>query len=287
MSSAPDPSWPMTGPAPERGPAAPVTRPAADAPIPNLPIRAPELDEARRLAFGAAFASGGDLYDAVRPAYPDAAVDFLVPRGARDAVDLGAGTGILTLQLAARGLSTTAVDPSADMLAQLHLKSAAPTTLRASAEDTGLPDASFDLATCAQAWHWVDVPRASAETARILRPGGRLGLIWNQLDVTVGWVHRLSRIMHAGDVHRPEFVPDIGPEFSGLESLQVRWEQPVTPEHLIDLAKSRSYYLRAGAETRARVEGNLVWYLYEHLGLQPGQELGLPYYTHAWRAHRP
>jgi len=277
----------MTGPAPERGPAAPVTRPAADAPIPSLPIRAPELDDAQRLAFGAAFASGGDLYDAVRPAYPDAAVDFLLPDGARDAVDLGAGTGILTLQLAARGMSTTAVDPSADMLAQLHLKSAASTTLRASAEDTGLPDASFDVATCAQAWHWVDVPRASAETARILRPGGRLGLIWNQLDVTVPWVHRLSRIMHAGDVHRPEFVPAVGPEFSGLESLQMRWEQPVTPEHLIDLAKSRSYYLRAGAETRARVEGNLVWYLHEHLELQPGQDLGLPYYTHAWRAHRP
>ncbi len=276
----------MTGPAPERGPAAPVTRPAAGAPIPNLPARAPAMDDARRLAFGAAFATGGGLYDAVRPGYPDDAVDFLVPDGARDAVDLGAGTGILTLQLASRGLGTTAVDPSADMLTQLRRKSGAPATVQATAESTGLPDAAFDVATYAQAWHWVDVPRASAETARILRPGGRLGLIWNQLDVTVPWVHRLSRIMHAGDVHRPEFVPAIGPEFSGPEPLRVHWEQPVTPEHLIELAKSRSYYLRADPPTRARVEGNLVWYLYEHLALQPGQPLGLPYYTHAWRAHR-
>ncbi|MBM6623040.1 methyltransferase domain-containing protein [Micrococcaceae bacterium RIT802] len=277
----------MTGPGPEHASAQPVTRPAADAPIPNLPVRAPELDEARRRAFGGAFATGGDRYDAVRPSYPEAAVDFLVPGGARDAVDLGAGTGILTLQLASRGLRTTAVDPSADMLAQLHRKSDAATTVQATAEETGLPDAAFDLATYAQAWHWVDVARASAETARILRPGGRLGLLWNQLDVTVPWVHRLSRIMHAGDVHRPEFVPVVGSEFTGLESVQVHWEQPATAEHLIELAKSRSYYLRAGAETRARVEGNLGWYLYEHLGLEPGQPLGLPYYTHAWRTHLP
>lgn len=277
----------MTGPAPERGPAAPVTRPAAGAPIPNLPARAPELAAARRRAFGAAFGTGGGRYDAVRPSYPEEAVDFLVPAGARDAVDVGAGTGILTLQLAARGLSTTAVDPSADMLAQLRRKSGAAATVLAPAEETGLPDGSFDVATYAQAWHWVDVPRASAETARILRPGGRLALVWNQLDVTVPWVHRLSRIMHAGDVHRPEFIPETGPEFTGLESLQVHWEQPVTPGHLIELAKSRSYYLRAGAETRARVEGNLAWYLHEHLGHAPGEPLGLPYYTHAWRAHRP
>ncbi|HXD29153.1 MAG TPA: class I SAM-dependent methyltransferase [Arthrobacter sp.] len=262
----------------------PATRPAPGARIPNLPGRAPDLADARRRAFGEAFATGGVRYDAVRPSYPDEAVDFLVPDGARDVVDLGAGTGILTLQLAGRGLRTTAVDPSADMLAQLRRKSPEAATVEAAAEQTGLPDAAFDLATCAQAWHWVDVPRASAETARILRPGGRLGLVWNQLDVTVPWVHRLSRIMHAGDVHRPEFVPEAGPEFTAWESLQVHWEQAVTPGHLIELARSRSYYLRAGAEVRARVEANLAWYLHEHLGHAPGQQLGLPYYTHAWRA---
>ncbi|MGP5397261.1 class I SAM-dependent methyltransferase [Arthrobacter rhombi] len=276
----------MTGPAPEREPAEPVSGPAAGAPLPNLPSGGPAIDASRRLAFGAAFAHGGGLYDAVRPAYPAEAVDFLVPAGSRDAVDLGAGTGILTVELAARGLRTTAVDPSEDMLAQLRLKSRPIRTVLATAEDTSLPTESFDVATAAQAWHWVDVPAASAEAARILRPGGRLALIWNQLDVTVPWVHRLSRIMHAGDVHRPDFVPDIGPDFTPWESMDLQWEQRVTPELLIELAKSRSYYLRAEAPIRARVEGNLSWYLYEHLGHHPGERLGLPYFTHAWRAHR-
>lgn len=275
----------MTGPAPEREPVEPVTRPAPGAPLPNLPAGGPAIDASRRLAFGAAFASGGGLYDAVRPAYPAEAVDFLVPADARDAVDLGAGTGILTVELAARGLRTTAVDPSEDMLAQLQLKSRRISAVLATAEDTSLPGGSFDVATAAQAWHWVDVPGASAEAARILRPGGRLALVWNQLDVTVPWVHRLSRIMHAGDVHRPGFVPAIGPGFTQWESVGLHWEQTVTPELLIELAKSRSYYLRAEAPIRSRVEGNLSWYLYEHLGHGPGEQLGLPYFTHAWRAH--
>ncbi|MDN5756628.1 MULTISPECIES: class I SAM-dependent methyltransferase [unclassified Arthrobacter] len=276
----------MTGPAPEREPVEPVTRPAPDAPLPNLPAGGPAIEASRRRSFGAAFAHGGGLYDAVRPGYPAEVVDFLLPAGARDAVDLGAGTGILSRELAARGLRTTAVDPSEDMLAQLRLKSSSITTVLATAEQTCLPAGSFDVATAAQSWHWVDVPAASAETARILRPGGRLALVWNQLDVTVPWVHRLSRIMHAGDVHRPGFVPEIGPEFTGWESRGLHWEQTVTPELLIELAKSRSYYLRAKAPIRARVEGNLDWYLHEHLGHEPGEELGLPYFTHAWRAHR-
>lgn len=276
----------MTGPAPDREPVKPVSRPAQGTPLPNLPAGGPVIDATRRLAFGAAFAAGGSLYDAVRPSYPAQAVDFMVPENARDAVDVGAGTGILSVELAARGLRTTAVDPSEDMLAQLRAKSGQVSTVLATAEQTSLPTESFDVATAAQAWHWVEAQAASAEASRILRPGGRLALVWNQLDVRVPWVHRLSRIMHAGDVHRPGFVPGIGPEFTDWESLGLHWEQTVTPELLIELAKSRSYYLRAVAPIRARVEGNLSWYLYEHLGHGPGEQLGLPYFTHAWRAHR-
>ncbi|WP_376973865.1 class I SAM-dependent methyltransferase [Arthrobacter sp.] len=255
-------------------------------PVPNLPGRAPGLDRAARRELGGAFRAGGEHYDAVRPGYPDAAVDFMLPAGARDAADLGAGTGILTALLTARGLRVTAVDPSADMLAQLRRKLPGVPAVEATAEATGLPDAAFDAVLCAQAWHWVDPGAASAEAARILRPGGTLGLVWNQLDVTVPWVHRLSRIMHAGDVHRPHFRPAVGQQFAEPEPLGARWDQRTTPEDLLELAKSRSYYLRAGEATRAKVLGNLRWYLFEHLGHAPGAELALPYSTHAWRAAR-
>src|SRR5690606_23719144 len=118
----------------------------------------------------------------------------------------------------------------------------------------------------AQAWHWCDPLAASTEIARVLRPEGTLGLVWNQLDVGLPWVHRLARIMHAGDVHKPDFRPTIGPEFSPAEPHNTRWLQVVTPEDIMELAKSRSYYLKAPEPIRARVMGNLRWYLFEHLG---------------------
>ncbi len=76
-----------------------------------------------------------------------------------------------------------------------------------------LPDDSADLVTFAQSWHWVDVPAASTEVARVLRPGGRLGLVWNLRDERVEWVRALGEAMRAdGDHFRgvPD-DPDIGP----------------------------------------------------------------------------
>ena len=244
----------------------------------------PKLGAARRRELAAAFEAGGEHYERVRPGYPEEAADWLIPAGARVAVDLGAGTGKFTALLIARGLEVAAVDPSADMLAQLERLHPGARCVVAPAEATGLPDASADLVVAAQAWHWFDTGEATREAARLLRPGGRAGLVWNQLDTTVPWVHRLSRIMHAGDVHKPDYHPPSGPELTGWESALFRWEDTLTPEGIVELAKSRSYYLRASGRHRAKVEDNLAWYLFEHLGHTPGEALALPYLTQAWRA---
>ncbi|MBG6083798.1 class I SAM-dependent methyltransferase [Zhihengliuella flava] len=261
-------------------------------PRPNLPSKAPKA----RREHGGAFAVGGEQYDAVRPGYPAAAVDFLLgasgsPAAARGlrVVETGAGTGLLTKDLVSRGAHVSAVDPSADMLDALRRKLPAVPAVQATAEATGLPAASCDVVLCAQAWHWVDPVAATAEARRLLRPAANrgaaaLGLVWNQLDVTVPWVHRLARIMHAGDVHRPEFEPVKGEGFGPWSRHEEHWGQEVTPEFLIELARSRAYYLRAAESTRATVEKNLRWYLYEHLEYDAGAGLTLPYFTHAWRA---
>ncbi|WP_246295273.1 class I SAM-dependent methyltransferase [Arthrobacter wenxiniae] len=251
----------------------------------------PAFDDARRVEMAGAFQEGGEHYDRVRPGYPPESLEWLSggrPSGGADpgdALDVGAGTGKYTQLLVARGWRVTAVDPSADMLEQLRRKLPEVATLPGTAEDTGLASGSVDLAVAAQAWHWCDPVAASTELARVLRPGGTLGLVWNQLDVSVPWVHRLARIMHAGDVHKPDFRPHVGSGFRGLASHETRWEQVVTPEELLELVKSRSYYLKAGAATRATVLGNLRWYLFEHLGHVPGEELALPYFCQTWRAH--
>ncbi|KQR03348.1 ubiquinone biosynthesis protein [Arthrobacter sp. Leaf141] len=244
----------------------------------------PKLEHNRRQELGQSFQDGGEHYQQVRPGYPAAAADWLVPATAGEVLDVGAGTGKFTALLLAKGLAVTAVDPSADMLEQLAEHYPRATAVLGTAEATGLPAAAFDVVTVAQAWHWCDAAAASTELARVLRPGGTLGLVWNQLDTSVPWVHRLSRIMHAGDVYKPGHRPAVGPEFQGLEGYVTRWQDPVTTTGLMELTKTRSYYLRASEPTRAKVLANLDWYLHEHLGHRDGEIIDLPYLTLAWRA---
>lgn len=116
-----------------------------------------------------------------RPPYPDALVDRLATLNARDAADLGAGTGLLSIPLASSGLRVTAVEPARLMLSVLEENARAAgvtvTPVHAAAEDTGLPESSFDLVTLADALQWVDPELAGAETRRILRDGGFLAVI--------------------------------------------------------------------------------------------------------------
>lgn len=250
-------------------------------------IGGPVFDAERRKHMAAAFLEGGDHYHKVRPSYPEESLAWLVDSsvlGIRDALDVGAGTGKYTQLLAQHDWAITAVDPSADMLAQLSADLPAVSTVVGTAEHLELAEASMDLAVVAQAWHWCDPLAASTEIARVLRPGGTLGLIWNQLDVGIPWVHRLARIMHAGDVHKPDFRPAIGPEFALAEPLDTAWSQAMTPAEIMELAKSRSYYLKASYSVREKVMGNLSWYLLEHLGYATGQEVQLPYLTQTWLA---
>ena len=127
------------------------------------------------------FAPQAQAY-AARPGYPDAAVDRLVARagvGPGDRVaDLGAGTGIFTALLAARGLVVDAIDPSDAMRAQAPPHPAV--TWRAGTfEATGLDDGAVRWITAAQAFHWADPPRALPELHRVLAAGGHLTCLWN------------------------------------------------------------------------------------------------------------
>ncbi|MDO4240655.1 class I SAM-dependent methyltransferase [Micrococcus sp.] len=280
----------------------PDTGPAR--PTPNLPRRTARPDRTAPNAFGLGGAAAGEHYDAVRPSYPAACVDWVLEgAGAEgadrglDVVETGAGTGLFTRLLAARPVdlvrSVTAVEPSAPMRAVLDRAVAAGSAGRVRAVDgtgeaTGLPEGSADVVVAAQAWHWMDPERASAEAARVLRPGGRLAAVWNQLDVTVPWVHRLTRIMHAGDVHaaHPERRRLAAP-FGVEEHAAWTWEDTTTPAGLHALMASRAYWLRSEERIRARMAANLDWYLHEHLGHGTQDAITLSYVTVAWRAARP
>ena len=169
-------------------------------------------------------------------------------------LDLGAGTGKLTTRLVERGLDVVAVDPIPEMLELLRASLPETPALLGTAEDIPLPDDSVDAVLVAQAWHWFDPERAVAEVARVLRPGGRLGLVWNTRDERLGWVRDLGRII--GHEHDPfsERVTLPAP-FTDLERHQLEWTNYLTPQALIDLVASRSYCITSPADVRTADAG--------------------------------
>lgn len=204
-------------------------------------------------------------------------------------VDIGAGSGIFTRQLAQELKSENkkfhirAIEPSQQMRqtwAQENIGEVA--VVSASAEHTGCAGNSVALATFAQSFHWVDTEQTAAELLRILKPGASVAVFWNQMDVSIPWVHRLTRIMRSGDVHRPDRPPKL-PGFTCEPARTFQFTQQLRVPEVMKLARTRSSYFRADPQTRGRMQANLQWYLTEHLGHAADDLIALPYHTYLWR----
>src|ERR1019366_6678869 len=131
-----------------------------------------ELTARRAKSFGPVAAT----YDRVRPGYPPDGVSWLLAEAA------AAGTGALTRDLVARGLDVVAVEPDPHMRAVLESRVPRADVRAGSAEELPVDDGDVDVVIGAQMWHWVNLERATAEVARVLQPGGTLGLLWNLRD---------------------------------------------------------------------------------------------------------
>jgi SAM-dependent methyltransferase len=235
--------------------------------------------ERRSLSFGEEAAA----YERGRPSYPPEAIDWLLPPGAHDVLDLGAGTGKLTIRLVERGLEVVAVDPIPEMLEVLSSSLPDTPALLGTAEEIPLPDDSVDSVLVAQAWHWFDPVRAVKEVTRVLRPGGRLGLVWNTRDERLGWVKDLGRIIgHENDPFSQKVsLPE---PFTDVERHQVEWTSYLTPQALIDLVASRSYCITSPTEVRTQTLDEVRELLATHPALVNVTGLALPYVTVSIRA---
>ena len=149
------------------------------------------------------FGNVAESYDRVRPGPPAAALDWLVPPGCEVAVDLAAGTGLFTRALPGRAARVIAVEPDARMREVLARRSPEVDVRAGYGEAMPLPDGAADAVFVSTAWHWFDLPRAVPEIARVLRPGGRLGVIWTSRDRTDDWVAELDLLQLAG-IDRPQ-----------------------------------------------------------------------------------
>ncbi|MET7477053.1 methyltransferase domain-containing protein [Streptomyces sp. NPDC005648] len=220
----------------------------------------PSSHTTRAHSFNAAAAQ----YSANRPSYPPAlfeAIEDLTGRslaGARVA-DVGAGTGIATALLAARGAEVVGVEPGEGMAAEFRRANPAIPVVRGSGDDLPLATASVDFLTYAQAWHWTDTARAVPEALRVLRPGGALALWWNTAALDVPWIAaQQSRIAEHFKVYGPH--PRVDANGSGARSALadptgrlafaqrvVRWSRRVPADtHLANIG-SHSLFLVADA----------------------------------------
>ncbi|MFH8758864.1 class I SAM-dependent methyltransferase [Streptomyces atroolivaceus] len=139
------------------------------------------------------FDNAAALYAAARPGYPPALLDAVEelaghPLAGARAVDVGAGTGIATRLLHARGARVTAVEPGPGMAGELRRSLPSVPVVRGDGNRLPLATESADLITYAQSWHWTDPALALPEALRVLRPGGALALWWNVSDDSVPWI---------------------------------------------------------------------------------------------------
>ena len=243
------------------------------------------------------FSQQSSTYQRGRPEYPAELLGWLDhdlgARAGADVVDLGAGTGKFTTLLARLGAGVTAIEPVDAMRERLIEAVPGVRALPGSAESMPLDDASVDAVACAQAFHWFANEAALAEIHRVLRPGGRLGLIWNVRNERVDWVAAITGIItpYEGDAPR---------HYTG------RWRQPFETQNLftplqrtsfshshvgsfdqvvIDRFMSVSFIAALPEQNKREVETRIRALQDVYPALQ-SETIAFPYQTVAWLSER-
>jgi ubiquinone/menaquinone biosynthesis C-methylase UbiE len=234
------------------------------------------------------FGTGAGDYDRLR-FFPSAeAVSWLLSGGERRVLDLAAGTGQLTGQLIALGLSVVAVEPDQRMRAVFAARFPQNECLEGTAERMPLPDDSLDAVIVGSAWHWFDPPAALREIARVLHGRGRLGVSATSVDTRVDWVRdmftevSLRAQQRGSDVAHNVTLPSA--DFSAVEETIFGTSQAMDATDIVAWFRTHSTYLRADDTTKRAMEDRAVRVLREVF--PGGPTVQLPIMTLCWRTER-
>ena len=197
------------------------------------------------------FDPGASVYEQSRPSYPAEAVTWMIDslgiRPSSRVLDLAAGTGKFTRLLHGR---VVAIEPIEGMRRQFVSAVPGVPVIAGVAEAIPLADESVDAITVAQAFHWFDTDRSLSEIWRVLRPEGRLGLVWNRRDESVPWVHEMSDILrwrerypNISGYDRVDWAEVVAPSglFTDVQHTTFRYDQELDRAGLADRVRSISY----------------------------------------------
>jgi SAM-dependent methyltransferase len=253
-----------------------------------------------------AFGSIANEYDRLRPGPPEVALDWLLPAHGQVAVDVGAGTGLLTRELERKVARVVAIEPDERMRAVLRARSPGVEVLAGRGEAIPLPDASADGVFVASAWHWMDPGRAIPEVARVLRDGGRFGVLGTNGN-EIRWLRTIGPDREpttagsaddaptAGEPGRgparrgPGFQPNemalpAGAPFENVATESFTFTRTMTIDTLIGLLGTYSGVITAGPRDRENWLAQLRATLEEQF--PDARAIEVPMRTRCWRADR-
>jgi SAM-dependent methyltransferase len=246
------------------------------------------------------FGSEAETYDRSRPTYPSDAVAWLVEHlgvapGAR-LCDLAAGTGKFTSLLVPFGATLVAVEPVEGMRRVLRRTVPGVPAVSATAEALPFADESLDAITVAQAFHWFDAPVALAEFKRVLRRGGRLGLVWNARERATDWVDKVWGVMDRLEKQAPwrnherwsETAFESEEWFGPLHEGAFHHAQVLTIEGVLDRFRGVSHLAVLPPEEREPHLDEIRTILSTHPDTAGRDEVEIPYRVDAyWCERRP
>ena len=243
------------------------------------------------------FGEVANEYNRLRSGPSKEALDWLIPEGATDVLEIGAGTGILTRLLAERVHHVIAVEPDARMRAVLAAQHPMIEVLAGHAEEIPAAASSVDLVIAQSAWHWVDEERAVPEVVRVLRPGGRLSLVWTGPDRTVDWMRSLWA---GGIIFSPEEQSDeddrrkrrhlvnvdLGGEspFLQPETVLFRWTRPMPRSDLVALSATYSAVITMEENARREHLEAMTRFLDSNEAFAGLDVIDVPMRSYCWRA---